>query len=64
MVRDPLMEKTTVWRVEKARFRRPVIPGDRLDIVSSLAADRSMMVKFECEASWMETGVFDLAYNS
>ena len=37
--------------VEKARFRRPVIPGDRLDIVSSLAADRSMMVKFDCEAS-------------
>ena len=32
-------------------YKRQVIPGDRLDIVSSLAADRSMMVKFDCEAS-------------
>ncbi|MEM9623400.1 MAG: 3-hydroxyacyl-ACP dehydratase FabZ [Pseudomonadota bacterium] len=36
--------------VEKARFRRPVIPGDRLDMRSRILAARSMMMKFECEA--------------
>lgn len=36
--------------VEKARFRRQVIPGDRLDIISKIAADRKIMMKFECEA--------------
>lgn len=36
--------------VEKARFRRPVIPGDRLDMVSKIIADRSRMMKFECSA--------------
>ena len=36
--------------VDKARFRRQVIPGDRLDIVSKIAADRKIMMKFECEA--------------
>ena len=36
--------------LEKARFRRHVIPGDRLDIVSKIAADRKIMMKFECEA--------------
>jgi 3-hydroxyacyl-[acyl-carrier-protein] dehydratase len=36
--------------VEKARFRRPVIPGDRLDMQSSIIADRRSMMKFACEA--------------
>ena len=36
--------------VEKARFRRPVIPGDRLDMVSTIAADRRIMMKFDVEA--------------
>ena len=36
--------------VEKARFRRQVIPGERLDIFSKIAADRKIMMKFECEA--------------
>ncbi len=36
--------------VEKARFRRPVIPGDRLDLHSRILADRRIMMKFECEA--------------
>jgi len=36
--------------VDKARFRRPVIPGDRLDMHSSIVADRRMMMKFQCEA--------------
>ena len=36
--------------VERARFRRPVIPGDRLDMHSKIVADRSIMMKFDCEA--------------
>ena len=36
--------------VEKARFRRPVIPGDRLEMRSKIAADRRVMMKFDCEA--------------
>ena len=36
--------------VDKARFRRPVVPGDRLDMHSRITADRSRMMKFECEA--------------
>ena len=36
--------------VEKARFRRPVIPGDRLEMHSKIVADRRIMMKFQCEA--------------
>ncbi len=36
--------------VEKARFRRPVIPGDRLDMESRILADRRIMMKFETTA--------------
>ncbi len=36
--------------VEKARFRRPVIPGDCLRMTSRILADRRIMMKFECEA--------------
>ena len=36
--------------VEKARFRRQVIPGDRLDLESTIVADRKIMMKFECAA--------------
>ena len=36
--------------VDKARFRRPVVPGDKLELHSRLIAQRAMMVKFECEA--------------
>jgi len=36
--------------VEKARFRRPVVPGDRLDMHSTIVADRRGMMKFACEA--------------
>ena len=36
--------------VEKARFRRPVMPGDRLDMESRILADRSKMMKFEASA--------------
>jgi 3-hydroxyacyl-[acyl-carrier-protein] dehydratase len=36
--------------LDKTRFRRPVVPGDRLELHSRLVAHRAMMVKFECEA--------------
>lgn len=36
--------------VEKARFRRQVTPGDRLDLESSIVAERKIMMKFECAA--------------
>ena len=36
--------------VEKARFRRPVVPGDRMDMQSRILADRRFMMKFEAQA--------------
>ncbi len=36
--------------LEKARFKRPVVPGDRLDLRSVIIAKRSKMMKFEIEA--------------
>jgi len=36
--------------IERARFKRPVVPGDRLDMTSRLLADRRGVVKFDCEA--------------
>ena len=36
--------------VEKARFRRQVIPGDRLDLESTIVTERKIMMKFECAA--------------
>ncbi|MDG2278976.1 MAG: 3-hydroxyacyl-ACP dehydratase FabZ [Pseudomonadales bacterium] len=36
--------------VDKARFRRPVVPGDRLEMQSSILADRRIMMKFETSA--------------
>ena len=34
----------------KTRFKRPVIPGDQLILHSRILADRSRMMKFECQA--------------
>ena len=36
--------------VDKARFRRPVVPGDRLDMESTILASRRMMKKFDASA--------------
>jgi 3-hydroxyacyl-[acyl-carrier-protein] dehydratase len=36
--------------VDKARFRRTVVPGDRLDMTGKILAERSKLVKFECTA--------------
>lgn len=34
----------------KTRFKRPVTPGDQLILTSKILADRSRMMKFECQA--------------
>lgn len=39
--------------IEKTRFKRPVIPGDRLTLESRILADRSRVMKFECKA-WVD----------
>ena len=36
---------------DKARFKRPVVPGDRLDMATELISNRLNMMKFRCEAS-------------
>ena len=35
---------------DRARFKRPVVPGDRLDMTSKILADRRGTMKFSCEA--------------
>lgn len=37
--------------IERTRFKRPVVPGDRLMMEARLTADRRSLVKFECSAS-------------
>ena len=36
---------------DKARFKRPVVPGDRLIMDSRILADRGGVMKFDCQAS-------------
>ena len=36
--------------VDHVRFKRPVVPGDRLDMEARLIADKRHVVKFECSA--------------
>jgi 3-hydroxyacyl-[acyl-carrier-protein] dehydratase len=36
--------------IDNARFRRPVIPGDRLEIVVECTRDRGSLFGFHCEA--------------
>ena len=45
-----LKKRVLFGGVEKARFKRPVVPGDRLDLKSVIIAQRSKMMKFEIEA--------------
>ncbi len=35
---------------DKVRFRRPVVPGDRLDLRSEARADKRGVLKFSCVA--------------
>lgn len=35
---------------DRARFKRPVVPGDRLDMHSEIRADKRGVIKFNCEA--------------
>ena len=36
--------------VDDARFKRPVVPGDRLDMEARIIADKRRVVKFGCSA--------------
>jgi 3-hydroxyacyl-[acyl-carrier-protein] dehydratase len=36
--------------VDSARFKRPVVPGDRLEMEARIIADRSRVMKFACTA--------------
>lgn len=36
---------------DKVRFRRPVVPGDRLDLEASVVSEKRGIWKFECKAS-------------
>ena len=36
--------------VDKVRFRRPVTPGDRLDLKASIVSERRGIWKFDCRA--------------
>ena len=36
--------------MDKTRFKRPVVPGDRLDMEATIASQRRTFVKFECRA--------------
>ena len=36
--------------MDKTRFKRPVVPGDRLDMTASITSQRRSFVKFECQA--------------
>ena len=35
---------------DKSRFKRPVVPGDRLVMKSTILADRRGLMKFDCQA--------------
>jgi 3-hydroxyacyl-[acyl-carrier-protein] dehydratase len=35
---------------DSARFKRPVVPGDRLEMEARIIADRSRVMKFACSA--------------
>jgi 3-hydroxyacyl-[acyl-carrier-protein] dehydratase len=37
--------------IEKARFRKPVVPGDRLEMTAKILKDRRNMILTECQAS-------------
>ena len=36
--------------VDHARFKRPVVPGDRLDMEAKIIADKRRVMKFACSA--------------
>ena len=35
---------------DRTRFKRPVVPGDRLDMESELLVERKNLMKFSCRA--------------
>ncbi|MBL4584050.1 MAG: 3-hydroxyacyl-ACP dehydratase FabZ [Pseudomonadales bacterium] len=36
--------------IDKVRFRRPVVPGDRLDLTAAIVSERRGIWKFDCTA--------------
>lgn len=48
-VGGPQMD-VAIAAVDGARFRRPVVPGDVLEITAEVLKDRSMMMVIKCEA--------------
>lgn len=48
-VGGPQMD-VAIAAVDRARFRRPVVPGDVLEITAEVLKDRSMMIVIRCEA--------------
>jgi 3-hydroxyacyl-[acyl-carrier-protein] dehydratase len=36
--------------IDSVRYKRPVVPGDRLDMIANLIADKRHVMKFRCEA--------------
>jgi 3-hydroxyacyl-[acyl-carrier-protein] dehydratase len=48
---DPVTKVMLFLGIDKARFRRPVVPGDRLDLHVSIVQRRSSVWKLRGEAS-------------
>ena len=46
---DPDMDVAIV-KVDKAKFKRPVVPGDRLDISATVIKERANMIFLDCKA--------------
>ncbi|MDY6829744.1 MAG: 3-hydroxyacyl-ACP dehydratase FabZ [Pseudomonadota bacterium] len=36
--------------IDRARFKRPVVPGDRLDLLANVVSERRGVWKFDCES--------------
>ena len=47
---DPSSKLVYMAGVDRARFRRPVVPGDQLVMTSELVMVRPRLVKARCEA--------------
>lgn len=46
---DPTMDVAIAF-IKDAKFRRPVIPGDQLQLKAEIAKDRGTMILLKCEA--------------
>ncbi len=46
---DPLKE-TLIVKVDNAKFRQPVVPGDTLYLYSTVVKDKGKIIEFDCQA--------------